>query len=124
MKENADYVGRELATLELDSARRAETEKIWRDISGTGHDVASELFELDELLDGAAPEATILARFERIQRWIREALDALHEVVEARDAASKTDGEYQVVFVLVVESATNILKPFARLNETLMPAED
>ncbi len=115
MKLNADYVLRELANVTLPAELAARVEAVWGEISGTGHDVASELFELDEVTD----EGAIADRLARLQRWIHDDLAKLHEVIQAVDAAAKADSAVQGAFILVAESATNILNPFNRLNEAL-----
>ena len=115
MKLNVDYVLGELANVTLPAELAARVEAVWGEISGTGHDVMSELFELDEVTDDDA----IAKRLARSRRWIRDDLAKLHEVIQAVDVAAQADTAVQGAFILPAESATNILNPLKCLNEVL-----
>jgi hypothetical protein len=88
---------------------------VCRALIGTKHDVISELFELDDLLRPAGASSSEIAfRLNRIIRWLWEDVSRMHEFVMALDSAKKQNPAFAPAYVLVAESATNILNAFKR----------
>lgn len=109
MLANATYVQGELASLGLVESQRHAIAEVCSALIGTKHDVLSELAELREL--GEPSTSTLVQRrVERIARWLREDLPQLHSVVEALDAARGSDSNARGGYVLVAESAANVLR--------------
>jgi hypothetical protein len=114
MLESATYIQSELAHIRMNDALRAQTEQVCTALIGTKHDITSELFELDELLSSEASASVICSRVNRIVQWFRDVIIQMHQLVMALESASKQDPACGVGYVLVAESATNILHAFNR----------
>ena len=114
MLESANYIQRELANVHLNHELRAETEQVCTALVGTKHDIISELFELDELLGAGASAPVVRSRVNRIVQWLRDDITRMHQLVMALESASKQDPVYGLAYVLVAESATNLLNAFNR----------
>lgn len=109
MLANATYVQGELSVLGLAESRRQAIAAVCSALIGTKHDVISELAELREL--GEPPTSTLVQRrVERIARWLGEDLPQLNAVVEELDAARGSDPAAGGAYVLVAESAANLLR--------------
>jgi hypothetical protein len=122
MLENATYIQGELPNVHLDGSLRARVNEACDSLIGTKHDIVSEVSELDELLAGdAASPATIATRVERIVRWLREDVTRMHELALALEVAKEGDPACTGAYVLVVESAANILQAF---NQVAAAAAD
>jgi len=114
MLDNATYIRRELPKLQLDDALRAHTERICSGLIGTHDDIVSEVAELDAL-PTTTPGATEVGSYiERIVRWLSDDIAQLHELVLALEAANQRDASFGAAYVLVTESAANIVGMFNR----------
>ena len=138
MMENASYVQQELPRVEMSEALRSRTAEVCESMVGTKHDVISELFELDELLqpegdqaEVSSPQAEtgqaaaasrqaeptaaeVSSRIERVIAWLWEDISRMHELVLALRADSQKNDDYTLALVLVQESAANIINAFNR----------
>lgn len=112
MLESATYIQNELANVRMNDALRAQTEQVCTALVGTKHDIISELFELDELLGSEASASVIRSRVNRIVQWFWDDITRMHQLVMALESASKQDPACGPAYVLVAESATNILNAF------------
>lgn len=121
MLESADYIQRELANVRINDELRAQTEQVCTALVGTKHDIFSELFELDELLSSEASTSVILSRVNRIVQWLRDDITRMHQLVMALESASKQDPACGLAYVLVAESATNMLNAFNRTGQQPIP---
>jgi hypothetical protein len=121
MMENAGYIHGELARVEMDGELRERTVRLCEDLVGTEHDVISELFALDELLERAGGSAPpVVERIERIIGWLSEDVGMVHELVLGLRSSTDRDPEYALGYVLVMESAVNILDAY---NRTVQAAD-
>jgi len=111
MLENATYIQGELVKVRMNDALRAQTEEVCAAMIGTKHDIFSELFEL---LGSGASADVIRSRVDRIVRWFEEDIAQMHQLVMALQAASEQDRLCVSAYVLVAESAANILRAFNR----------
>lgn len=109
MLANATYVQGELPMLGLAESLRTPIAAACSALIGTKHDVVSELAELRDLAEPAT-STLVQRRVERIARWLAEDLPQLHAVVESLDAARGSDAIAATVYVLVAESAANVLR--------------
>jgi hypothetical protein len=114
MLESATYIQRELAHVRLNHELRAQTEQVCTALVGTKHDIISELFELDELLGPDASAPVIRSRVNRIVQWLWDDITRMHQLVMALESASKQNPVCGLAYVLVAESATNMLNAFNR----------
>lgn len=112
--ESGDFIQRELTNVRMDDATRASAAKLCSQLIGTKHDIIHELFDLDELLRGGVDEDTIHSRIDRIRRWLFNDVSQMHELVTTLASAVERDPECGGAYILVAESATNILRPFKR----------
>jgi hypothetical protein len=114
MLESAIYIQSELANVRMNDALRAQTEQVCTALVGTKHDIISELFELDELLGSEVSVSAIRARVNRIVQWFWDDITRMHQLVMALKSASEQEPACGPAYVLVAESATNILNAFNR----------
>ena len=117
MLNNAAYVTRELPSLEIADTHRAEIVQICSDLMGTKHDVISELFDMDDL-DPIEERHTLIARVQRIGSWLGEGLPRIHSLVKSLESQSATQPGYRLAYLLVAESATNILHAFIAMSDS------
>jgi hypothetical protein len=114
MLESAIYIQSELANIRMNDALRAQTEQICTALVGTQHDIACQLFELDELIASEVSTPAICSRVNRIVQGFRDTIIQMHQLVMALESAGKQDPACRLAYVLVAESATNILNSFNR----------
>lgn len=114
MMGNASYIQQELPRVEMTGELRVRTAEVCESLIGTKHDVISELFELDELLQTEADWAVVSSRIDRAVRWLGEDISQMHALVLALREASQKNDEYTLALVLVQESAANIVNAFNR----------
>jgi hypothetical protein len=110
MMSNAAYIQRELPKLELPEPINTKIQAMCDSLIGTKHDVMTELFELaDETQTDAsnAPE-----KVQRIVQWLSEPIGEMHQLVTDLQASLGTNSQLFATFLLVAESATNILNAF------------
>ncbi len=118
MLESGTYMERELPNVRMDVSVRAAAAELCSQFIGTKHDIFHELFELDELLAAGAPDDRIKSAITLIIRWLWDDIRLMHELVTSLDAAAKKDPACGSAYILVAESAVNILNPFNRAKET------
>lgn len=109
MLANATYVLRELPGIGVGEPHRKSIAAVCSALVGTKHDVISELGELRDL-DEPATSTLVQHLVERTARWLAEDLPQLHAVVEALAAARASDANAGIAYVLVAESAANVLR--------------
>jgi hypothetical protein len=117
MMGNAIYIQTELPLITLPEGAKAQISRLCDSLISTKHDVISELFELSEVLESSTSLAGIKKRIERIIRWLWETILEMNEVVQSLQTASEADAQLSIGWLLVAESATNILNPFNRAAE-------
>lgn len=113
---NVMYIQKELPSIEAPEAQQSAISQICSVLIGTKHDVVSELFDLQDLEGSAAP-GVIRQRVERIVQMLIEDLTQLHEVVQALGLASSSDERVGLAYLLVAESATNVLRCFCVVRD-------
>ena len=114
--ENVMYIQKELPALDLAEAQRSAIVQICSTLVGTKHDVVSELFDLQDI-EGAAGPDVIQKRIERIVQMVIEDLTQLHEVVQSLESAIASDRRVGLAYLLVAESATNMLRSFVEMRD-------
>ena len=119
MLSNAAYIQRELPGLELSAALRAPVESICSRLVGTKHDILTELHELQGTAGGCENPSEIVQIVTKILQWIQQDISELHEVVIALEKASEHDQGVTLAYLLVAESAVNIIEASGRLHEAL-----
>lgn len=119
---NALFVQRELPNVALPPELRERTAALCESLVGTKHDVLTELDEYRELAASGADEAVLDQRVARMVRWLGDDVAELDAVVRSLDAAAQGDREVGSAYVLVAESAANVLRALARAREAACAA--
>ena len=112
MLENASYIQRELPNVEMLEVLRLQTAEVCESMIGTKHDVISELFEIEELLESKTDWAVVSSRIDRIIEWLWEDISKMHQVVMALLEDSQKNESHTLSLILVQESAANIINAF------------
>ncbi len=116
MLENAAYIEQELPKIEIAKEDRRQILEVCSALVGTKHDVITELSDLEDLdLWPGAEE--IQNRVKRIMGWSAEELPKLHGLVQTLQVGSSQDRGSGLAFLLVAESATNVLKAFSEMSD-------
>ena len=114
MMRNATYIQRELPKLELPEPINIKIKAVCDSLIGTKHDVMTELFELaDETLTDASQ---VPRKVQRIVQWLSEPIGEMNEVVIYLQVSLQTNSKLFATFLLVTESATNIVNAFNATN--------
>jgi len=120
MMSNASYIEKELPKITLPAELKGEILAVCDSLVGTKHDVISEVLELGELPDDTECDV-LLRRAERILRWLCEEPPKLHSVVSTLDRLNQVvgtaSGSAGLAYLLVAESATNILHGVAKASD-------
>jgi indole-3-glycerol phosphate synthase len=107
---NASYILAELPNERLPEPLRQYLAGQCEALLSTRHDLMTELAEIEDLRDADV----ILARMKRAIAWLEEDLSALHlDITELQEFSNKNP-ETAPAYILVAESATNILNAFQR----------
>ncbi len=117
MMSNAAYIQTELPNLTLSEGITEKIAALCDSLIATKRDVISELFELSEVSESSTSPAEIKKRVERIMQWLWETILEMNEVVQSLQTASEANVQFFGSWLLVAESATNILNPFNRAAE-------
>lgn len=112
MMENATYIQKHLPGLEAPEGTAERIRAVCDSLTATKHDVFTELSELAEAAHAAGSCLNLEPRRERIRRWLFEPLAEMDEVVRALEAAAAHDPAFSLAFLLMSESAVNILTAF------------
>ena len=113
MMRNADFIRAELPTLGLDASLARPIHDVCDALLATKHDVVSEVRELAD----ASDPADRARRVERIVRWLGEEAPKLHAVVTALQASADADPRAGSAFLLVAESAVNVMRSRAAVDK-------
>ena len=116
MLENATYIEKELDTLDIPEPIREDIREICTSLNGTKHDVVHELGELSDLLDSSSSQL-VPDRVRRVMSWLSEDVRKLHGLVKLLEALTKEDKRIGIAYLLVAESATNILHRFTEAGD-------
>lgn len=117
MMSNARYIQNALPGLTLPEDTNGRIATLCDSLISTKHDVITELFELAEVSEAATSPEEIKRRVERIIQWLWETIMEMNQVVQSLQTAAEADVRFSVGWLLVTESATNILSPFNRASE-------
>jgi predicted DNA-binding protein len=117
MMMNAIFIQQELPNVRMSDELRQRTEKLCSILIGTKHDLVTEIFELDEALETGAGNVEVLRRINRMVQWAGEDVLKMHEIVTALAAEGQKDVMNGGAYLLVSESAVNILTPRTRMRQ-------
>ena len=117
MVDNAHYIQKELPNVVMSDELRQRSVGLCSTLIGTMHDLVTELFELDERMQPGASNEEVLRRIDRMVRWAEEDALQMHEVVMELGSASEKDVMKVGAYLLVSESAVNILRPLNEMRQ-------
>ena len=116
MMENGLFIEQELFANKISDGYISVLSEAYSGIVGTKFDIINELGELEEV--AARPQsAEVQNRVNRIVGLITDELWSLHAVVKNLEAASETDHMAQSAYMLVAESAVNIVHKFENVKK-------
>jgi hypothetical protein len=116
MRESSDFLQKELASVKVEPAHEQAIREVCEKFVGNWFDIRTELEEMAELGQPDCSPA-IRARVDRIHRWLGEELPALHQLVTDLSAAAERDPLCGSAYILVAESATNVLGAYAEVAD-------
>ncbi|MBK9520655.1 MAG: hypothetical protein IPO13_03365 [Rhodocyclaceae bacterium] len=116
MLEHATYIEKELRSLDIPESIRVAIREVCSSLNGTKHDVVHELGEFDDLL-GTSKSKVIPDPIRRIMVWLSEDVSKLHALAKSLEALAKEDKRIGIAYLLVAESATNILHRFTEADD-------
>ena len=122
MMENAAYIQKELPSLDMPESLRAQIEELCAGLIATKHDMVHELGEMDGPLTSVPYQ--IEPWMERLHRWMKESIFSIDRCVQAVDEAVTNGKASDLVLMLVMESATNIMSAVPALPKTEDPTEE
>lgn len=116
MQENAQYVERELPNVRMSDENLARTRALCQDLIAARGDVHRILSELDGITIATAADRDKLVTIAlRALERLQASRLRMHEVVQALDADNDhKDVDLTGAYILVAESATNILNAYHR----------
>ena len=115
--DNGLYIQRELPNVRMAEPLRAAAVELCSRLIGTKHDIVHELFEMEDLIEGKAATGQLSARMEFIDGRIWDDILAMHQLVQALQAASRDDPASSLACLLVTESAMNIIDAFKPVSQ-------
>lgn len=116
MLENATYIEKELGTLDIPEPILGDIREVCTSLNGTKHDVVHELGELSDLLDSSSSQL-VPDRVRRVMSWLSEDVSKLNGLVKSLEPLTKEDKRIGIAYLLVAESATNILHRFTEAGD-------
>ncbi len=117
MMMNALFIQQELPNVQISDELRQQTVELCSVLIGTKHDLITEIFELDEALEKGAGNVEVLRRVNRMVEWAEKDALKMHEIVMALDADAQNDVMNGSAYLLVSESAVNILTPLNGMRD-------
>ena len=117
MMMNALFIQQELPNVQISDELRQQTVELCSVLIGTKHDLITEIFELDEALEKGTGNVEVLRRINRMVEWAEEDALKMHEIVMALDADAQNDVMNGSAYLLVSESAVNILTPLNGMRD-------
>ncbi len=124
MLENASYIQKELPGIDIPDQLRLKADEVYNSLIETKHDVISEVFEIDELIESRADKTVVVPRLIRCAVWMREDILKFHKLVMALQEASQQDNRYSLALLLVQESGMNILNAFSQAQTAIRSVID
>ena len=126
--ENIDYIRTELLPLNIPQGERLHIQRVCEGFKGAVYDVRKEIRNLEDKLgmhpgedpfdpEIINPDPRVTMGF--IEQWLRTEIEAMHQSVLHLDKLSKDDRALGGAYLLVGESATNILNAYSTVQESL-----
>jgi hypothetical protein len=116
---HAAFIERELSAVSWDEGMLAATQELCEQLESTGHDTISELITLQG--SPALEPAALGAAAERILEWLSDDILRLHDLVGTLEAAAGRGPGNAAAYILVAESAANILDAYNQAADAAEP---
>ena len=120
MFDNGTFIQQQLVNVHLDELTQKSLEDICSKLIGTRYEVMDEIDELNDLLTDKNADKRMVTVLNRIIPWFYDDLMELHRIVKTLEVSSENDAKFSSAYILVTESAMNILKTF---NEAKIAAD-
>ncbi len=125
---NIANIRKELPSLTIPQAEKLRIGKVCEEFEGAVYDVRKEIRNLEDKLgmhpgeepfdpDIKNPDPRATMGF--IDRWLRTEIEAMHQTVLHLDGLSKADRALGGAYLLVAESAANILNGYSTVQDAL-----
>ena len=110
---NADYMRRELTSIDLAKYYREAIIELCDEWLSTKHDVFSMMFDMEEFIaEDGETDAEVMTRSHSIMVWLNHGIFSANDVVEKlQDPSDERASEHgcRLATMLVMESAMNVL---------------
>jgi hypothetical protein len=116
MVDSAIFITSELPNVQIDDSLRAATTTLCSHLVDAKQNAVNGIHGLDELLRDDPSDERIMWSVRFIVSGLRHAIVRMHELVESLRAAAERDPACSGAYILVAESAVNIMKPFNRAS--------
>jgi hypothetical protein len=118
MMQNGAYIQEELPSLTMPDALRQSLQELCANLISTKHDIIHEIHEADDLLKSDPDSGLLDLNLTNIRNWILESVGEMNQGVEAIQRAV-TEGQADgILFMLVAESAMNVLHTLPAFPES------
>lgn len=117
---NADFIMTELASLKIAEHYKKEIHEVLASLADTKYDVCDNLFEFNDTSQPAS-SAIMQGRVLKVYGMLHMEISKLEELVSSLESAnkSKEDINIQGAYVLVTESAINIINSISDVYEAV-----
>jgi len=119
MTANGGYIQQELGNVRMNDELRTRTQALCTDLAALHFDLLREILDINRLLEEDDSNDKILAKFELIKKWAQDEMLKMHGIVQELGAAAETDVMKVGAYLLVSESAVNILKPLKQMRRSV-----
>jgi hypothetical protein len=110
MLANSRYISEQLPTLSMPEETRDLITVLCEQWISTKHDIISQLADIETLYEEGADAHEIAANCELALGWSNEAVEEANELLkQLTPAGTVADGDQSLIWMLVAESATNVI---------------
>lgn len=129
---NIQYIQKALPTVSINATERSQIVDLCDEFNSALYDVRKEVRNLEDKLglhageppfdpDIVNPDPKVTMGF--IERWLWEPIELMHATVMRLKIASKADPKHGVAYLLIAESAVNILNAYSAIKDALATIE-
>ena len=117
MAANGGYIQRELGNVHMNDELRTRTQELCTDLGALHFDLYSEIVDINRLLEEDGSNDQIIETVGLIEKSAQDAALRMHGIVMALDEEAKKGYREIAAYMLVSESAVNILGPLKRMRK-------
>lgn len=123
MLDNADFIAKELPSIGIDEHYKKEIENVAASLADTKYEVCEILGSFNERSHSAASDIT-QGRVAKVYRMLYLEIPKLRELVFSLESASKGQENIDSAYILVAESAMNIVESYNKVSEAVGNYQD